>query len=86
MCDRAGSAGFNPVPAVVVSLSHSSTASESVESSNEEGVGRGVGNGVGDVVGIGDEQLAEPLLPVNISVAVTDETSQHRSCSKLEAE
>ena len=57
--------------AVVASESHSSTALESVESSNEidDGVGAGVGG-----------QSAEPLLPVNMfAVFVTDDTSQHRS-------
>jgi hypothetical protein len=42
------------------------------------GVGRAdvVGKAVGIAVG---EQSAEPLLPSNICVVVTDETSQHRS-------
>ena len=57
--------------AMVALLSHSSTAPESVSSSNEDTADR-VGAGVGG-------QSAEPLLLVNIFVVVIDETSQHRS-------
>ena len=56
----------------VASSSHSSAAPESVESSNDDVVGFGVGDGVGG-------HATEPLLPANMLVVVTDETSQHRS-------
>ena len=51
-------------------------------------VGVGVGRGVGETVGEGDGEhvsTSEPLLPMNMSLVVTDDTSQHRYWPKLEA-